>query len=573
MALRLTTLSFVLLLLAGIANGQRLAAVLPAETVLAVGTEDLAAHEDKLDAIVAEAERLALGDAFTALMGQSEEETDLSDEIPAGLRELTPFELFGQEAWLAVSISSFNPLPAITFTTRLDSDAAAQVVGTLVDEAEKEGAEALSEGGETIYLFPLEDAEDTPFQILAVSQVDDVFVMSSNPEVLRGVLRRLAGSSEAGFTAGQAYAATLGELGAGNGYFFMDYRRLATALEPLGAGTGFEPLIARVLAGLGSVGTVGSVTTLEQGGTTSAGIRLPGSGDPAFAALLSGGAPASREPVNFVWDSALGVGVNHLDLPGWWNYIGELVASSDELGNPNIDELVLQFTGIDIRTALFDWMGSQVATVTGELSTPVQPGMPSANLLGEVVYLIETSDESTAAQGLSLLFGTASGMVAGFADPTGMGAAAIQQREVSGVDVTSYVMGPGISIAHAVVDGWVLIGTSDAAIDAAIDANAAGGQLPTDLARLMDDIPSDATSYNLTDLSATLAQSGAQLATQMQTFSGLTGGDIDFDAIETASAAIQEFFAFLADRSGGSSSYTVEGNGVSRSVGKSEFNW
>jgi hypothetical protein len=564
--------SLVLLLVLGTGAAQRLKAALPEDTIFAVGTEGLSAHAGKLDALIAEAERLGLADAFAELFG-SGADADLADELPAALSELEPLDLLGQEAWLTVSISRFNPMPALTVTSRVTADARTAIAEAVSQSAAEQGAETASEGGNTIYLYPVEE-DDSPFPVLAISQADDVVVLSTNPDVLRSVLRRLAGSGEAGFTASAGYQASLSRLAEGNVYSFLDFERLSAALESLGAPTGFELLVARVLTGVGTFGTSAGVISVEDDGVSSESIRIPGAGDPAIAALLASGRPASREPLGFVPAEALGVSVSNLDLPGWWDYLNDLALASEMLGS-SLDDLVLEFTGIDLRSALFDWMGPQVASITVGLGAPVEPGVPSENLLGEAVYLVRAEDEAAASQGMSMLLGTVSAMVAGFADPTGMGGpAGIAQRDVAGTSVTSYRMGPGVTVAQAVVDGWVLLATSDNAIDQALAAHASGLGLQGDLGRLVRRVPENASGFSVTDLAESLSQTGAQLVTQMQMFAGLSGGDIDFDALQRAGETVEEFFAFIAGRAGGSVSYTVtEGSGVARSFGMTEFSW
>ena len=575
MARRLTGISFILLLLLGTVSAQRLAATLPQETILAVGTEDIASHANKLEPIIAEAERLELGQAFSAIFGSDEAlgEMEELDAVPQELADIAPLDLFGQEAWLSVSVSSFNPMPAVTVVSRVSASAASELGAALQESAAQEGATTVTEGDVTIYQFPL-DVEDAPLQVMAVAQADDVFALSSNPEVLRGVLRRLAGANEPGFTQSEGYEQTLAPLGSGNAYFYLDMQRLAEALRPLANGTGYDQLIQRALAGLETFGRSASVTTIENDGFSSSSLRLPGSGDEMLTILLSGQQPASREPLTFVSPNALGVQVANLDIPAWWDYLGDLARSSTELGNPDLDQMVMQFTGIDVRTTLFDWMGSQAATIAGDLSAPVQPGVPSENLLGDTIYMIETTDEQAASQGLSMLFGMVGGMAAGFADPSGAGAPQIAQRVSSGVQVTSYDIAPGLHLGYAVTDGWVLISTSEEGMDEALAAHASGTGLGGVLGRLASDVPRNATSYAVSDMQETLEQSGAQMATQWQMFAGMSGGDIDFQALEEAGQAIQEFFSFLAQRAGGSVAYTVpEGAGAFRGYGMTEFDW
>lgn len=577
MARRVTLTTFLiaslLLLTAATGHAQRLASALPAETVFALGTEDLASHQDKLNTFIAEAERLELGEALAALFETDEPEGGAAGELSSELAELAPLELIGNEAWLAVSISEFNPIPAITFIARLSGEARVTLPEEIRRSAEEYGAETTSEGSATIHTFSIE-AEDNPFPVLAVADASDVVVVSTNPEVLRGVVRRLNGSAEAGFTSTDAYGSTFGALGRGNFYNFIDLERAADGLEFLGPATGLDALVDQVRAAIGTFGTVGGVTRITSTGMSSEGISLPGSGDPAVAELLSNTEPASREPLGFVPDDALSISVNRFDATGWWNYLVELGRSSDQLGNPDLDELVTQFTGIDLRRTLFDWLGTELAVITTGVAEPVEPGLPSDNLLGETVYLLGASDGESAARGLAELFGTVSTMVAGFADPTGEGAApGIERRQVDGVEVTSYAMGPGVRISHAVVGNWALIGTTDEAIDSVVAAGQRGTAPRGEIGRMARQVPDEALSFVVTDVNAVLGQSGAQLALQLQTFAGMSGEQVDFEALQAAGEKLERFFEFIADRAGGEYAYVLsEGNGT-HSYGFTEFDW
>lgn len=576
MARRFTLRTFAtvsLLLLAATGNAQRLASTLPVETVFAIGTEDLASHEGKLDTFLAEAERLELGETLATLFETDEPEGNAADELSSELAEMAPLDLFGKEAWLAVSISEFNPIPAITMVARLSGEARASLPEEIRRAAEEDGAETSNEGKATIYTFSIE-VEDSPFPVLAVAESADVVAVSTNPDVLRGVLRRLHGSGEAGFTSAGPYQSTIGALDRGNLYNFLDLERLADGLEFLGPVTGLDTLVSQVRAAVGTLGTGGGVTRITSTGLSAEGIRLPGSGDAVVAGLTSSTEPASREPLNFVPAEALSISVNQFDATGWWNYLVELGRSSDQLGNPDLDELVMQFTGIDLRTTLFDWLGTQHAVITTGMAQPVEPGLPSDNLLGETVYLLAADDSEAASRGLASLFGTVSAMVSGFADPTGEGAGpAIERREVAGVEITSYTMGPGIRVSQAVVGDWALIGTTDEAIDAAVSAGQRGTPPRGEFGRMARQVPAEALSYGVTDLQAMLGQTGAQMALQLQTFAGMSGGQVDFETLQVAGEKLEQFFEFIAGRAGGAYGYVLaEGDG-NHSYGFTEFDW
>lgn len=577
MARHLLKLSLLAVLSLGFAQAQQLDQVLPEGTAFAIGVQDLETHSDKFDEIIAEAERLELGDVLEGILGDAEDELDdveeFADEVPESLRDLDPMEVFGTEAWFAVAASSFNPMPSVVFVSRTTGAATSQLTTAIEESAQEEGAQTVSESGFTMYLFPVEEA-DSPVQAVAVSMANDVLVASSNPEEARGVLRRLAGSGEPGFTASEGYVSTLGELGSGTTYSYFDFSVAAETLRPFAGMLGMEALSTRLLSGLSTIGVSATVLTLTDDGMTSRGMRVPGEEDAEVAELLSGEGGLTREPLEFVSTDALGVSAADVDLPGWWDYLNGIARSVEELGGMDLNQMAEQFVGINLQTALFDWMGSEAATVSSSLGEVVEPGMPSENLLGDAVYLVRATDEAAATQGLATLFGTASAMVASFADPSGQGMAEIEQREVAGAQVTSYQMGPGITIAHAVSDGWALIATSDSAMDGALMAKAEGLNLPDRLSSLANEIPNEASAYSVTDFSLTLSQSGSLYASQLQMFAGLGGGFIDFDELQEAGESIEEFFDFLSQRAGGAVNYTVpEGGGAMYSEGRTEFDW
>ena len=167
-------------------------------------------------------------------------------------------------------------------------------------------------------------------------------------------------------------------------------------------------------------------------------------------------------------------------------------------------------------------------------------------------------------------------MVAGqFMDPYGEGGGAVApaQRTVAGVTVDSYDVGEGIAIEIAVANGYVIIATSSTAMNAALQASAAGGALPSTLASLTGDVPADAATVLLQDGAASFRMMGQMLTSQFGLYSGLLASDLDFDAAEAASDALGQYIEFLASRSGGQYSYSRVSNGVSVGYSLTSVNW
>ncbi|HEV2126469.1 MAG TPA: hypothetical protein VGW38_27235, partial [Chloroflexota bacterium] len=228
-------------------TAQSLADLLPAETFLALGTQDLSGQTDKLQPFIDEFERLELGDALAQLFptSQGESTAPLAEGLETRFSGLNLLDLIGQEAWIGLSAASFNPLPALTLLARLSPEASFQVSAQLAEEISKAEVETLTEGAYTFYQQTLEDAA-APVQVLAYAHIDDLLMLSTNPDTLRAALRQLGGSQDPNFTRGAGYGATLGALEAANFYAYLDYAQVANTLAPYAQSLGFDKLIERL---------------------------------------------------------------------------------------------------------------------------------------------------------------------------------------------------------------------------------------------------------------------------------------------------------------------------------------
>lgn len=580
-------LSFVLaaLLFLALASAQDLATLLPADTIFALGTQDLSASAEKLEGFTAEFERLELADAFAVLFADAtddmevEAETEGFDELEAFVDEVDVLELFGQEAWLAVSATPEQPLPAVTLVTRLGDEVTPKVTALLEDIRTKhaDSTESLTEGETTFYVETLEDM-DEPAQEVAYAQVDNLLVVSNSSEALRGVLRRAAGAGEAGFMSSTGYQATLGTLEPGNFYSYLDYTQIAQAAKPFAAGLGLDALIDQLARAFTTAGTVGSVVRLTDEGIVSESVQAvnPAGGDEALYTLLTTEAAADLSAVRFAPAEALSYSVTAADFAGWWSYLGGLVSSVPQLGM-DLDTLVMSFTGVDLKSTFFDWAGNQLVTVTTGLGEPVEPGVPADNLLGESAYLIESTNAAEATEGLQQLFGGISRTLAMFSDPSGgMGSAETSTQEINGVSVTSFDITDGVSISYAVLDDYVVIATADEAMQAVLAAQASGQTLASGgtYEALSKNIPEGVHSVTYSNAQATLENLATQLSSQFQMMAGLGGAaDLDFEAVGEASAKVEEFLLYVASRLGDSISYSERSPEGIYSYGEMSVDW
>ena len=581
-----------LLTLGGLASAQDLAKLLPEETFLALGMQDLAGASDKLQDFSAEFERLDVLGALTALAnsgsasggsvsggamsgGAMSSMDALSPEDKQAVESLTSLEVLGQEAWLALSASSFSPLPALTMVTRVTPEGAQKVQALLdkaldkaaLDKAGAEGVETLEESGATFYQLQLQDAE--PLQVVAYTLTDDLLALSTNPDELRGVLRRYTGADEPNFETAEGYQNTLGTLKEGTFYSFFDYARIAEVATPYAQNLGFDPLVERLSQAFTTAGTVGGVVQLTDDGLVTEGFQAleQSGGDASLYALLSADTAATTDVS--VPPEALSYSATAFNWSGWYDYLNELALSVPELGG-DLDSLILSFTGLNLRESIFNWTGDQLVTVTTGLSGAVEPGIPSENLLGEGVYLIQATNAAAAERGLGALLQNISRVTSSMSDPQGGdGQPQRSQETIAGTDVTRFEVAPGATIFYAVNDGYALIGTSETAMAATLNAQTEGGRND-----LFGDVPKGATGYAYTDDKATFQNLAQTLGTQIQIAAGMGGAaNLDFAAVEKASSVAEAFLSFVATRLTSSTAYSERTDGDISSYSETGVTW
>ena len=572
--------------LTGGALAQSLGDLLPAETFLAFGTSDLNGQTEKLQPFIDEFERLELGQALAALFPEEGAETggesggdleaDMTD-LAAEFEGLGLLDLLGQEAWVALSASSFNPLPSLTLLARLSPEASAKAAELLAEATSQAGVESLSEGEYTFYQERLDDAEDSPVQVLAYAQADDLLALSTNPDTLRGVLRQLGGSGDPSFTASEGYAATLGQLEPANFYSYLDYAQVAQVVTPFAQTVGFPQLIERITQAFETAGVSTGVVRVTDSGLESEGLQALNrdGGDASLYALLSTATPVDPATATLAPQDALAWTSATVDLQGWWDYLNEIAAAAPELGG-SLDSMLGMFLGLDLRTTFFNWAGSSVTTVTTGVGEVAEPGVPSSNLLGDAVYIVAATDEAAAQTGLDTLLQSVSGTVASFADPSGgAGNASTQTEEIAGVTVNTFTITEGISLSYAVANGYAYIGTTQDGLRDVLEASAAASLQESDaFTRLTSEAPQDAGSLSVADNQATLSSTAAQLVSQVQMMAGLGGAsELDFEAVEAASSKLEAFLQFVAERLGSSIGYAERSDGAIRGYSETQVTW
>lgn len=559
-------------LLLGTASAQQLTNLLPQESFAVMGVSGIGQHEAKFQPFVNEWQRLGLTDLFTEAFPE-DEEFDVDEAIPAEFADLDLFDFLGDEAWFAVSASRTSPLPAFSAVARLSPAAAAALQQTLDREVADGEFQTLTEGN-IEFRVGASDEFDDPIAFA----IDGNFVaVSTNPDVLRGVLRRYQGAAEPSFLDSRGYADTVAPLLPSNMVVYFDLPHIVDLAEPFVTGMGFDASVARLARALRTFGSYASVSRITNDGIETLSLQVLGdpSLDPALYDLLSTNVPASPSAQAFVDANAVSYQASGVNISGWWNYLSNLTADLQELGVGNLDEFIAQNIGLDLNQMLFGWMGNTFAAVT-PFTTVADIGVTPDNLLGDSLYLIETTDPAAADMGLEMLISMGTMFAGAFLDPYGEGdgmPAAPTERTVAGVTVDSYDIGEGVVVEVAITGGYVIVATSSDVMDGALQAYAAGGSLPASLAALADNIPLGAGNVVLQDGAASFRMIGQMLTSQFGLFTGLVSSDIDFDAAEQASEALAEYIEFLAGKAGGQYGYGVADGSVLRGYSLTGVDW
>jgi hypothetical protein len=573
------------------AQAQDLAKLLPADTFFALGIRDWAGHREKLQPYVDEFTRLELGKALMELGASSSASDDTTtDDMTTGdaaqstqdfLKEWQKrfgdtdlLDMFGQEAWIGVSATTSNPLPAVILLTKLTPEVSTQFAAVIAEENPKQKAETLTEGDLEFYTFT-DTTGDTPMTFAYALQ-QDTLMLSTNPDTLRGVLRQLGGSSDPNFTTSEGYASSLATFEPGNAYSYLDLPVIADVLAPFAKQAGFDAIIDRFAKAFKTAGVSAGVSRFTDEGTETQGLQAvnPAGGDASLLALLTTSGVADKTVLDRAPADALAVSSSYTNLTGWWDYLNELAAVQPELGG-DLDT-ILQGFGLDLRGTFFSWAGSQVFSITTGIAETVEPGVAASNLLGEAVYMVEASDETAAQEGLTTLVQTISTQVAAFADPSGgTGSSAETTTDIAGVSVTNFEVTSGVNLSYAVNGGYALLATSQDAMKKVLSAGESGSLQGVEAIQpLLSVIPEDASSFTISNDRVTMQSTAGQLSSSLQTAAGMGGAsNLDFDKVEAASAKAEEFLKFVAERLGYSVGYSQQSETGTANFGKTEVKW
>ncbi len=388
---------------------QPLAELAPAETVLTLGykvsgsgsdaqqnalREDLAALEweqagETLQQLATYLEDSDLSGDFADLsdiLSELSGGADFQEEGQALLGEVCPELLeerfseeveFASDALLSVSVSPFNPVPAATALMRTQdeevADLFAEIQEIVVTCAERETEVVrLEQGGVPLYVIG--DGGDFP---VIIGRLDNLFFAGSNPEVVRGVVRRAQGNSEANFAQGRLYSEASEVLEVDGVSLSLNLAGLAQIAENFGGlfvdGPEMEVAFERGLAILRTLeGYAGSIQATSEGleAESLALVNAEG-GDAELAELLLCDTYAVSSPF-LAPETSVAVNAQYVALEPIFNYLQGILNDLEPLAGESLDikAILREELGFDLDTALFNWLGSEVYTLTLEPFSP-----------------------------------------------------------------------------------------------------------------------------------------------------------------------------------------------------------
>ncbi|MFN2322416.1 MAG: hypothetical protein ABR510_05600 [Trueperaceae bacterium] len=529
-------------------------------------------------------------EAFGAAAGGGMDADALRDGLaetcaPAAeaLTGVDPLDLL-EEGLLTVSIAPFAPVPQALAVARASD---ANVAGALQDALVGcFGGPTFDQDGVPLYV--LGDGGDLP---LIVARVDDLFLAGTEPNLVRGAIRRLNGADEPSLADGPL-GTVRAELAPGGIDLAFDAAALADVIEGLSGSLPPEanPLVVRTVAALRTLGAGATRAAWDdQGLRFEQVLVVPDDAPDAALARLLTSAPRAGRPLWLPADASA-IASNHLPLRGWIDYVDGWLVDLEPLTGTRADVrgLAADSLDLDLDAALLGWVGETVHTVTLEpLGTDLRGWISGPG----TVVMVPVADEAAARVGIELLgpgllrsLASLTQLDAGspmdpfgadpFAEPSGLDAlfgtesVAVEAITIGGVDADRIRMGPTLDLAVAVVDGHLLLASPPAALGALLEARAGGSDLLSGTAgapwrAAYAAVPDAARDVSISDVPATLTglaelgelasqplASAIQTALVVAPWESTTSFDDDFGGSFEAEAYDPFADPFLLDENG-----------------------
>ena len=417
-------------------------------------------------------------------------------------------------ALLSVGASSYSPIPAVTALLQVTPAAAAPLTEfqrLLVRCTEQVGLEVarLKEGNTT--LFVIGNGGDFP---VVISRVGTLFVAGTNPEAVRGVVRRAHGSVEPNLSTTDFYRQNQHLLAGPGMSLALNAAALGNTLESLGRGFADAqtlPLLNRAAASLRTLGSYAGTLHFEGSELQlSSSLNVnPRGGDAELAALLLGDTPAPAPALAPAGSAALST--THIAPQKVLAYLESWAElASRATGEPvSLQKLAQQELGLDLDTAL-GWLGDETTSI---VLKPVGTDVGTLVYGRPQVMALTTTGRAATKAGLAELGkaikqGLESQTFSDADLPDNLLAQVAQSSYAfGGVKINRLRVGPNFDLGTAFLGDTLLVGTPAAALEDVI-TTARGLRRPlTEDERYQQaqtGAPQGAVSLHYTDLSAEL---------------------------------------------------------------------
>lgn len=399
---------------------------------------------------------------------------ELEERCP-GLGEVTT-TLF-EQAWagdllLAIAWDPFSSIPGGLALARVDEAATPAATALHAQLVECFAGEPLG-SAEGVTLDLIGDGSDLP---VVVAMTGDLFIVGTQPELVRGALARHAGS-EATSLADRPGAFLEHDVGARLYYDLGGLAELVATVTPVPQND--PALTAAVERGLSVFRTVGEgsarIALTDEGiEATTRAFPNPDGGDAELYDLLT---CAGCEAPDASWAAGDAVSVRgtSFDLDGWVDWLDGLASELTEatMGAPmTLSGTLLDQFGVDLDLLLLDWIGdravtSQLATVSTDLRDLVE--MPA-------ISIIEVQSNAAAEAGLEAIEAAYADLVTAVEASDGdlqdlqnvVGQIAIRRGETMGVPFRRVQISATTDLRIAVGFDRLVIATSEEAFETAL---------------------------------------------------------------------------------------------------------
>ncbi len=409
----------------------------------------------------------------------------LLDDFSAFEGQVVPFK-----SLLSVSVSAFNPIPAITALLELDegySELMVESRSVLLDCLQADmGVPLTMLEQDGVPLYVVDDGGDFP---VILGNVETLFFISSNPEIARKVVRLAQGGNETSLADTEFYqksSAQLSSQSTGFG-FSLNLAALADTLESF---TGFIPdepelryLTERGLSMLRTLGGASGQLSVTAEGLLSESLLAinPDGGDEALLKLALCESCTVSSPL-LAPETAIATSSQYIAWRELWTYIQDWATGVGNVSGQriNLKEIVQDEFGFDLDATLFNWLGSELHTFVLE---PLSRDLRTIIYNPAQVSIMPVSSPEAARQGISTLidnFGMLILQLISMDSDTDLFGSELdsilitQNYRYNEVDITRYRFGPSTDFGYALVGNYLVVGTPAAAIEAIIDTYQGG---------------------------------------------------------------------------------------------------